>query len=112
MSMNIHIDPDGVRTENVSLLVPQIGDLTGAGTVSAAHALDFNMTAKVHTGGMLVVLGSNTTVPFKIQGTSTQPKFEPNVEGIAVDKLKQIGGTDVKKAATGLVRGFLGAFSY
>jgi AsmA protein len=108
MSMNIHIDPDGVRTENLALVVPQVGDLTGAGTVSAAHALDFNMLAKVHTGGILAVLGSNTTVPFKIQGTSSQPKFEPDIEGLAVDKLKQLGGSDVEKAATGLLKGFLG----
>jgi AsmA protein len=108
MSMNIHIDPDGVRTENVSLVAPQIGDLTGAGTVSATHALDFKMAAKVHTGGLLAVLGPNTTVPFRIQGTSTQPKFVPDVAGMAVDKLKQFGGSDVEKAATGLLKGFLG----
>ncbi len=108
MSMNIHIDPDGVRTENVSLVVPQIGDVTGAGTVSASHALDFAMTAKVHSGGMLAVLGPDTSVPFKIQGTSTQPKFEPDVKGIAVDKLKQLGGKDAQKAATGLLKGLLG----
>ncbi|MGA2880328.1 MAG: AsmA family protein [Bryobacteraceae bacterium] len=108
MSMNIHIDPNGVRTENLLLVSPQIGDLTGAGTVSASHALDFNMIAKVRTGGVLAVMGSNTTVPFKIQGTSSAPKFDPDVKGIAVDKLKQLGGTDVEKAATGLLKGFLG----
>ncbi len=108
MSMNIHIDPDGVRTENVSLVVPQIGDLSGAGTVSASHALDFAMVAKVHSGGVLAVLGPDTNLPFKIQGTSTQPKFEPDVKGIAVDKLKQLGGKDVQKAATGLIKGLLG----
>ncbi len=108
MSMNIHIDPDGVRTENVSLVVPQVGDLTGAGTVSATHALDFNMLAKVHTGGILAVLGSNTSVPFKIQGTSSQPRFEPNIEAMAADKLKQLGGRDVEKAASDLLKGFLG----
>ncbi len=58
--MNIHIDPDGVRTENLSLVAPQIGDVTGAGTVSASHALDFNMIAKVRTGGLLAVMGPNT----------------------------------------------------
>jgi AsmA protein len=108
MSMHVHIDPDGVRTENVSLVVPQIGDLTGAGTVSAAHALDFNMIAKVRTGGLLAVLGPNTAVPFKIQGTSSQPKIEPDVKGLAVEKLKGLGGSDVEKAATGLIKGFLG----
>lgn len=108
MSMNIHIDPDGVRTENVALEAPQIGSLTGAGTVSAAHALNFAMVAKVHTGGVLEMLGPNSTVPFKIVGTSTEPRFEPDLKGIAVDKLKQLGGTDVKKAAGEILKGFLG----
>ncbi len=108
MSMNIHIDPDGVRTENLSLVSPQIGDVTGAGTVSASHALNFNMIAKMHTSGLLAVMGPNTTVPFKIEGTSTQPKFEPDVKGLAVDKLKQLGGSDVEKTATGILKGFLG----
>jgi AsmA protein len=108
MSMNIHIDPDGVRTENLSLVAPQIGDLTGAGTVSASHALDFNMIAKVRTGGLLAVMGPNTTVPFKIQGTSSAPRFDPDTRGIVVGKLKQLGGSDVEKAATGLLKGFLG----
>ncbi|HTC91770.1 MAG TPA: AsmA family protein [Bryobacteraceae bacterium] len=108
MSMNIHIDPAGVRTENLSLVAPQIGDVTGAGTVSASHALDFNMIAKVRTGGLLAVMGPNTTVPFKIEGTSSAPRFDPDTKGIVADKLKQLGGSDVQKAATGLLKGFLG----
>lgn len=108
MRMHVHVDPSGIRTENLSLVAPQIGDLTGAGSVSASHALDFNMVAKIHASGFLSVMGSNTTVPFKIQGTSTNPRFEPDLAGIAVGKLKALGGNDVGKAATGLIKGFLG----
>src|ERR1700732_2019038 len=77
----VHIDPTGMRSEDILLIAPEIGELNGVGTVSAAHALDFKMTAKVHTGGVLAVLGSNTTVPFKIEGTSSAPKFEPDIKG-------------------------------
>ena len=108
MRMNVHVDPSGIRTENLSLVAPQIGDLTGAGSVSAAHALDFKMVAQIHASGLLAVMGSKTTVPFRIQGTSSAPKFEPDIAGIAVDKLKDLGGGDVEKAATGLIKGFLG----
>jgi AsmA protein len=108
MRMNVHVDPSGIRTENMSLVAPQIGDLTGAGSVSAEHVLDFKMVAKIHASGLLAVVGSNTTVPFRIQGTSSAPKFEPDLAGIAVDKLKDLGGSDVEKAASGLLKGFLG----
>ena len=108
MRMNVHVDPSGIRTENLSLVAPQIGDLTGAGSVSAAHVLDFKMVAQIHASGLLAVMGSKTTVPFRIQGTSSAPKFEPDIAGIAVDKLKDLGGRDVEKAATGLIKGFLG----
>jgi hypothetical protein len=66
------------------------------------------MIAKVRTGGLLAVMGPNTTVPFKIQGTSSAPRFDPDTRGIVVGKLKQLGGSDVEKAATGLLKGFLG----
>ena len=104
---NVHIDPTGMRSENIQLIAPEIGELNGVGTVSATHALDFKMTAKVHTGGVLAVLGSNTTVPFKIEGTSSQPKFEPDIKGIAEDKIKSLTESP-GKAAEGLIRGIFG----
>jgi len=104
---NVHIDPTGIRSENIQLIAPEIGELNGVGTVSATHALDFKMTAKVHTGGVLAVMGTNTTVPFKIEGTSSDPKFEPDIKGIAVDKIKSIEG-GAGKAAGDLIKGIFG----
>jgi AsmA protein len=107
-SSNLHSDAQGVRTESISLVAPDVGELNGSGTVSAAHALDFNMTAKVRTGGVLAVMGSNTTVPFRISGTSSEPKFEPDVKGIVEGKLKSLEGGAAGKAAEGIVRGLFG----
>jgi AsmA protein len=107
-SANVHIDPEGTRTDNISLIAPEIGELSGAGTVSASHALDFKMTAKVHTGGVLAVMGSNTNIPFRIAGTSSDPKFQPDIKAIATDKLKNFTGTDAGKAATSIIKGFFG----
>jgi len=107
-SATVHIDPSGMRSEDIQLIAPEIGELSGSGTVSAAHALDFKMTAKVHTGGVLAVMGSNTTVPFKIEGTSAQPKFEPDIKGIAVDKIKSLTEGGPGKAAGDLIKGLFG----
>jgi AsmA protein len=106
---SVHIDPTGVRSENIQLIAPEIGELNGAGTVSATHALDFKMTAKLHGGGVLAVMGSNTTVPFKIVGTSSNPKFQPDIKGMAVDKLKSLTeGGAAGKAAGDILKGFFG----
>ena len=56
---------------------PAIGVLTGAGTVSPSNELAFKMRAEV--GGL--------GIPFGITGTSSDPKFTPDVKGIATGLL-------------------------
>jgi AsmA protein len=68
-SANVHAAPDGTRADNISLIVPSLGSLTGAGTVSPSNALDFKMKAD--------------NIPFLVQGTTSSPKFIPDVKGIA-----------------------------
>jgi AsmA protein len=68
-SANVHAAPDGTRADNISLVVPSLGSLTGAGTVSPSNALDFKMKAD--------------NIPFLVQGTTSSPKFIPDVKGMA-----------------------------
>ena len=77
-SANVHVDPSGTRADNIDLVVPSLATVTGAGTVSASNALDFKM--------------KGDGIPFAIQGTTADPKFIPDVKGMA----------------TGLVQGALG----
>jgi AsmA protein len=106
---SVHSDPGGVKVENISIIAPVIGELTGAGTVSPANALDFKMRAKLHTGALLDIVNpsGNTSVPFFVQGTSSQPKFVPDVKGlvggIAEQKLAPLTKTDLGREATGIV---------
>jgi AsmA protein len=108
LSADVHSAPDGMRADNISVVAPAIGELTGAGTISPANALDFKMRAKLKTGGVMSVLntGGETAIPFSIQGTSSEPKFVPDVKGmvggIAAGKLKPLD-SDVGKAAQGIV---------
>ncbi|WP_263365955.1 DUF748 domain-containing protein [Edaphobacter bradus] len=46
LSTNLHIENGNVRTDNVSLVVPALGSATGAGTISAAGALNYNVILK------------------------------------------------------------------
>ena len=84
ISASVHSDPGGMKVEKISVIAPAIGELTGAGSISPANALDFRMRARLHTGALLDVVNpsGNTSVPFFIQGTSSQPRFMPDVKGL------------------------------
>jgi AsmA protein len=109
---SVRIAPEGVTADNLVLDVPALGQLTGAGTISASHALNFTMRATVRSaGGVMAALGQSgaATIPFFIQGTSSNPVFRPDVKGIAAanaNRLQQIMPDGAKKA-TGILGGFL-----
>jgi AsmA protein len=82
-SSDVHMSPEGTQAENINLNVPSIGVLTGAGTVSPSNELAFKMKADV--GGM--------GIPFGVQGTTADPKFTPDVKGLATGLLQNaLGG--------------------
>ncbi len=76
-SADVHVAPEGTRADNIDLIVPSLGTVTGAGTVSASNALDFKMKAD--------------NIPFLIEGTTADPKFVPDVKGMATGLLKGVG---------------------
>jgi AsmA protein len=85
-SSDLKMSPEGTAANNINLTVPAIGVLTGAGTVSPSNELAFKMKAEV--GGL--------GIPFGITGTSSDPKFTPDVKGIATGLLGGLmsnGGT-------------------
>ncbi len=90
-SSDVRVAPEGTKADNINLNVPSIGVVTGAGTVSPANALDFKMKADV----------SGMGIPFSVAGTTADPKFEPDVKGIATGMLKGLGGAS-EKPVTGV----------
>jgi AsmA protein len=80
-SSDVKVAPEGTQANNINLTVPSIGVLTGGGSVSPANELAFKMNASV--GGM--------GVPFSIEGTTSDPKFVPDVKGMATGLLKGLG---------------------
>ena len=126
LTSNLRVAPTGIQAENFLAIVPTIGELTGAGTVDSKNALDFKMIATLSkeassavssAGGGVAAVGaaalgglfgkaaggggctssSGLKVPFQIQGTTSDPKFIPDVGGLAADlfksKLGCLGGT-------------------
>jgi AsmA protein len=102
LSSDVKVAPDGMTAENIKLVLPAIGDLTGGGAVSPDNALNFKMQASVHTSGMAAII-NNTPVPFTVEGTCAQPVFHPDMKAVAKEEVKGVG-----KAAGSLLKGFLG----
>lgn len=77
-SSDVRTSPQGTVAQNINLNVPAIGVLTGAGTVSPSNELAFKMNAQVAGMG----------IPFGVQGTTSDPKFTPDVKGLATGLLQ------------------------
>jgi AsmA protein len=122
-SLNAQVTPQMRQANNINLDVPALGLVTGAGVVSAAGDMNFKMVANL-SGGMVgsvakvtsVGGGSVSKIPFSIQGTTSNPKFIPDVSGIATGVAAGAvqgvlnGGKvpGVPPEAGGLINGLLG----
>ena len=95
LSSDVHVSPGGIQTQNVDLVVPSLGTVTGSGTVSPQEALDYKMSASLSGGlggGLTAMAGGKGGIPFFIHGTASEPKFEPDVKGMVAGRLGQLGG--------------------
>jgi AsmA protein len=124
LTSNVRMAPEGLKADNFIAVLPQLGELTGAGTADAKNNLDFKMVATLNStlaaesagsanaanslGGILAkVTGggckSSLTVPFQVKGTTADPKFVPDVGGLAADMFKSklgcVGGSSTAAGA-------------
>jgi AsmA protein len=104
-SSNLRVAPEGIRADNLNLVVPAIGSMTGSGTVGTDQALNFEMVAHLSASnspmGNIASLtsavggqkGSGAGIPFKIQGTTSKPEFIPEVGAMAGSLVKGAAGS-------------------
>jgi AsmA protein len=112
LSTDARVAPEGVRTQNINLNIPALGTVTGDGTISPVGALNYKMSANL-SGSVVTGLtqlagvgGKGGSVPFVIQGTTSDPKFMPDVKGMVGSQLKGglgglLGGTTTGKSPSG-----------
>lgn len=91
LSSDVRYAPEGTRLDKISLVIPSLGTVTGAGTVSPSNALDFKMLANLAGAGAgltkAVGMGSGG-IPVAITGTTADPKFMPDMKGMVGNQLK------------------------
>ncbi len=108
LRVNVHITDAGVAANKIDAVIPAFGELTGAGTVSPANQLDFNLLVKVASAtgigkvgvGLISKLngsGDASGVPLHITGTPDDPFITADVGGIVQKKTKSITSIFGKK---------------
>ena len=102
---NVRVAPDGIQANAIDAVVAGIAEATGSGTVSPAGALNFNMVATLSGGALgavpglkLASAGGPTKVPFAIQGTTSDPKFVPNVGAMATSAVSGVAASQLSNA--------------
>jgi AsmA protein len=111
----LRMTPEGIQIDGFNMVVPAIGTLTGDGAITPQGAMNFGMLAKLREGAVTSPIASNTVtrllaygqtsgVPFRIQGTTKNPIFVPDVGRAvkgATDSLKDAAKDpdNLKKAA-------------
>lgn len=92
LAANLTVSPQGTSVKDLKLVAPAVGELSGAGTISPQHALNFQMRATIQsTSHVLTALGQkgDVTIPFSVTGTSSEPSIKPDVKGAAKETLQQ-----------------------
>jgi AsmA protein len=105
--------PEGMRFDDINAQIAGLGTVTGAGAISANHALDFQLATKLAGGGGLLGAlvqstgrGQINTVAFRIGGTTNNPTFTPDV-GTMVQKPS---GQPTQQQPGNPLEGFMGIF--
>jgi AsmA protein len=92
LSCDVRYTPEGTRLDKINLVIPALGTVTGAGTVSPDQALDFKMVASLEggvAGGLSKVAGAGSGgIPVSVGGTTSNPTFAPDLKGIVGGQLK------------------------
>jgi len=110
-SVEARVAPEGTKADNINLTVPSIGVITGAGTVSPSGELAFKMVADLQggvVGGLSKVAGAGSGkggIPFAIAGTTSNPKFIPDVGGVVGGMVGGLATGAVGNVAKGQVPG-------
>lgn len=105
LSSDVRNAPEGTRLDKINLVVPSLGTVTGAGTVSPTQALDFKMVANLAGmgAGLTKVAGLGAGgIPVAVGGTTSNPTFAPDLKAIANGKLKSLVPTGQSNPLGGL----------
>jgi AsmA protein len=105
---SMRMNPEGIQVSDLLLVMPALGELTGTGMISPDQSLDFAMRAMLKPSGGIgaglarLTGGGAITLPFFVRGSSSDPKFVPDVKNAAKGLLgSALGGQSSKDGQSG-----------
>ena len=101
LTTKVRVAPEGIQASALELVAPAIGQLTGDGTIGSNSSLNMKMLATLSGNGAGALSGlmgqaSSVTrkIPFTIVGTTSDPRFVPDVHGLVNSAMgSQFSGT-------------------
>ena len=106
LSAGVRSGPGGTTIQNLKLDAPAIGELDGAGTISAKRDLDFKMRVTLQKEGVFQLAMGNS-VPFFVRGNLASPQIIPDVASIAASEIKRPAQV-INGLSGGIVGGLFG----
>jgi hypothetical protein len=94
LTSNVRMEHEGIAVNDILMVLPAWGTLSGSGTIAPDQSIDFSMLAELEPTGVLgarmnsLTKGSSLNVPFFVRGTTSEPEFVLDTEKAAVDLLK------------------------
>ena len=90
MSSNLRVAPEGIRADNLKLVAPEVGTITGEGTIGADKGMNFKLLVAATAGGALANLATRTGlggatgrgIPVLVQGTTSNPVFQVDTSAV------------------------------
>ena len=105
LSSDVRNAPEGTRLDKINVVIPSLGTVTGAGTISPSQELNFKLLANLAGAGAAVTkvvgLGAGG-IPVTVGGTTSNPTFAPDMKAMANDKLKSLIPTGKSNPLGGL----------
>jgi AsmA protein len=88
---------EGIRVDDMKAVIAGVGTVTGAGTIGADHQLNFQLVAQLGKGGgalggLLQVASGQQGIPFRVEGTTADPKFVPDLKSMVPGRKSLVPG--------------------
>jgi AsmA protein len=83
----VRVANEGIRLDDMRAVIAGVGTVTGGGTIGADHKLNLQLAAQLGKGGgalggLLQAASGQQGIPFRVEGTTDDPKFIPDMSAM------------------------------
>ena len=109
---NLTSAPSGIRTDNLAVVVPGLGNATGAGTISPGKVLNYALLLKLDSGvgvlgmvdslaGQRISTATANGIPVTVTGPASNPSFHADLSNLMKNNAGSIVDTFLNQKGKG-----------